>query len=176
MPRWQGCDTRGFPFHATPCVPCVQSYPRQVPPSFFQDRIPGVTKYQSEALVGVMRKVGALNATDYLVPGVWPLDAAVAELPWLAADARLQAAVATQLRLAAGDHENLGARCGKRFGGRQGLSMGRTRARASRCTLRPPPMPRPLLAPCCRRVHDRGAGVAGGGRQSGCCRAREGAG
>ena len=79
--------------------------------SFFSDRIPGVSPDQSQALAAELTRGGQLDAAGATVPGVWALDAAAAALPWLAADGLLRDAVVQQLRIAAGDHENMGG-CG----------------------------------------------------------------
>ncbi len=91
-----------LPFH-----PRLQSYPRQVTPTFFSDRVPTISPEQSQELVATLTRLGGLNATGYTMPGVWVLPTAVQQLPWLA-DGLVQGAVVQQLRIAAGDHENMG--------------------------------------------------------------------
>lgn len=93
------------PLHVSPTP---QSFPRQVGPSYFSDRVPTISPEQSAELVAALTQLGGLNATGYTVPGVWAFDGAVAQLPWLAADPLVQGAVVQQLRIAAGDHENMG--------------------------------------------------------------------
>ncbi|KAI7842763.1 hypothetical protein COHA_003511 [Chlorella ohadii] len=85
----------------------IVSYPRQVTPTFFSDRVPTISPEQSQELVAALTQLGGLNATGYTVPGVWVLPTAVQQLPWLA-DGLVQGAVVQQLRIAAGDHENMG--------------------------------------------------------------------
>lgn len=94
------------PLHSL-CYPRLQSYPRQVTPTFFSDRVPTISPEQSQELVATLTQLGGLNATGYTVPGVWVLPTAVQQLPWLA-DGLVQGAVVQQLRIAAGDHENMG--------------------------------------------------------------------
>jgi hypothetical protein len=44
----------------------LQSYSRQVGPSFFSDRIPTMPLEQSEALVAALRQIGQLDEAGYL--------------------------------------------------------------------------------------------------------------
>ena len=81
----------------------MQSYPRKVIPTFFSDRIPGVTQTQSAQLVAALTSLGAL-APDGTVLG-WALEAAAAQVPWVS---QFWTHVAGTLNLAAGNHENMG--------------------------------------------------------------------
>ncbi|PSC73168.1 hypothetical protein C2E20_3736 [Micractinium conductrix] len=83
----------------------IVSYPRKVGPTYFSDRIPGVTRDQSVQLVTALRALGGL-APDGSVVG-WVLDAAAEQAPWVR-EPSLWPAVWNQLSLAMGNHENMG--------------------------------------------------------------------
>lgn len=101
------------PCTAGPAPPLPsQSYPRQVTPTYFSDRVPTISPEQSQELVAALTQLGGLNATGYTVPGMWVLPTAVQQLPWLAADGLMQVAVGQQMSIAAGNHENMGERDG----------------------------------------------------------------
>ncbi|KAL4443585.1 hypothetical protein ABPG75_011322 [Micractinium tetrahymenae] len=84
----------------------VASPRRVIVPTFFSDRIPGVTPAQSRELVAALGAAGALDASGYLLPGGF-LGTVAPQLPWLA-DMWTYAAVDQEMQVARGEHQNLG--------------------------------------------------------------------
>lgn len=87
------------------CYPCTQSLPRKVGPSYFSDRIPTVTRPQSEELWGALSALGGFDAQGYLLPV--DLNLVFTTLPWLA-DGLIRDAVFQEVQIAVGNHENMG--------------------------------------------------------------------
>jgi hypothetical protein len=75
-----------WPFSTSFCLPSpLQSFARNVTPSYFSDRIPTMSLQQSEAVVGELRTLGALGPDGLLLGGFWgPAGQLPARLPWVA--------------------------------------------------------------------------------------------
>lgn len=94
------------PPRATLNLPTPQSPRKVIAPTFFSDRIPGVTPAQSRELVAALRSAGALDPDGYMLPGGWT-GVVAPGIKWLS-DGWTFAAVDQEMQVARGDHQNLG--------------------------------------------------------------------